>query len=149
MTPDLQSSLLCDDVRREINGKFILIGLFDVLNAPAYPLLFQRFCVVNRWCSGEGEFKERTRIMDSQKNAVLAQGREIVMRLPNSEATVTNIEYFINIVFPVAGTYWIEILIDGDLRLRYPLRAQLIQQPRQPRPDSGEPPAGPQDGKPT
>jgi len=29
MLPDLQSSLICDDVRQERNGKFMLIGLFD------------------------------------------------------------------------------------------------------------------------
>ena len=31
MIPDLQSTLLCDDVRQERTGKFILIGLFDSL----------------------------------------------------------------------------------------------------------------------
>ena len=31
LTPDLQSSLICDDVRQERNGKFILIGLFDMI----------------------------------------------------------------------------------------------------------------------
>ena len=34
MIPDLQSSLLCDDVRQERTGKFILIGLFDSLGSP-------------------------------------------------------------------------------------------------------------------
>ncbi len=31
MIPDLQSSLICDDVRQERNGKFMLIGLFDAI----------------------------------------------------------------------------------------------------------------------
>ena len=31
MIPDLQTSLICDDVRQERNGKFILIGIFDVI----------------------------------------------------------------------------------------------------------------------
>jgi len=132
MIPDLQSSLICDDVRCEMNGKFILIGLFDVLNAPSYPLVFQRFCIVNRWCSGEGEFREKTRIVSPQNNSVIAEGREIVMRIPGGEATITNVEYFINCVFPVTGTYWIEVMLDGDMRIRYPLRANLVQPPKPP-----------------
>ena len=30
MIPDLQASLLCDDVRQENNGKFMLIGIFGL-----------------------------------------------------------------------------------------------------------------------
>ena len=37
LTPDLQASLLCDDVRQERNGKFILIGIFAGLIVPAFP----------------------------------------------------------------------------------------------------------------
>jgi hypothetical protein len=38
MLPDLQSTLLCDDVRQERTGKFILIGLFDSLGSPTVPV---------------------------------------------------------------------------------------------------------------
>ena len=140
MSPDLQASLLCDDVRQEHNGKFILIGLFDVIGTPNFPMMFQRFCIVNRWCSGEGEFKERTRIISPQNNTVIAEGREILLRMPNTEATVTNVEFFINVAFPVEGTYWVEILLDGDLKIRYPLRVNQIHSPRPPKPPEPPPP---------
>ena len=48
MIPDLQASVLCDDVRQERNGKFMLIGIFDGLvqavNQPVCP----RICLMNR-----------------------------------------------------------------------------------------------------
>ena len=48
MIPDLQMSVLCDDVRQERSGKFILIGLFDVIGMPQFPALFARVRIVNR-----------------------------------------------------------------------------------------------------
>ena len=62
MIPDLQISLLCDDVKREKNGKFILIGLFDNITVAKLPAKIARMCVLNRWCAGDGVFKQRTRI---------------------------------------------------------------------------------------
>ena len=59
MLPDLQSSLICDDVRQERNGKFMLIGLFDAIHAERLPVAFAKMCIVTRWCSGEGTFTQR------------------------------------------------------------------------------------------
>lgn len=126
MIPDLQSSLLCDDVRQERNGKFMLIGLFDVIAVPEYPAVFQRICVVNRWCCGQGEFKQRSRLIKPDGHSALVEGREVAVVLRDSEATATCVEFFINVRFEQVGTYWIEILLDGDLKVRYPLKALKI-----------------------
>jgi hypothetical protein len=128
--PDLQSSLLCDDVRQERNGKFILIGLFDVLNVPAFPAAFHRLCIVNRWCCGEGEFVQKSRILKPDGSTPLIEGKQVRVKLPDSEATATSVEFFVNVRFETGGTYWIEILLDGDLKLRYPLKARRITPPR-------------------
>jgi len=125
--PDLQSSLLCDDVRQERNGKFILIGLFDVLNVPVFPAAFQRLCIVNRWCCGEGEFVQKSRILMPDGGTALIEGKAVRVKLPDSEATATSVEFFMNVRFEAEGTYWIEILLDGDLKLRYPLKARRIR----------------------
>lgn len=129
MIPDLQSSILCDDVRQERNGKFILIGLFDAIGAPGFPLVYPRLFMVTRWCGGDGEFNQRTRILKPDQTNVLVEGKDIPVRLPNPEATATNVEAFMNVSFTEEGTYWIEILLDGDLKIRYPLRVAKIQPP--------------------
>jgi hypothetical protein len=131
MIPDLQSSILCDDVRQERNGKFILIGLFDSIASPQFPLVYPRLFMVTRWCSGEGQFKQRTRILKPDQNTVLVEGKDIPIRLPSPEATATNVEAFMNVQFDQEGPCWIEILLDGDLKIRYPLRVNKIQIPPQ------------------
>lgn len=131
LRPDLQSSLLCDEVRQEINGKFILIGLFDTLGAQRMPFVHPQLCVVNRWCSGEGDFLSRTRILAPDQVTVLAEGKPIPVRLPHPAATATNIEVFVQLPFRQTGTHWVEILIEDELALRYPFR---VLEPRSPTP---------------
>jgi len=136
MIPDLQMSVLCDDVRQERSGKFILIGLFDVIGMPQFPALFPRVCIVNRWCSGQGVFKEKTRIVGPDNGIVIAEGQGIPVQLQNTEATVTNVEFFMNLKFDKEGVYWIEVLLDDDLKLRYPLRVNRVQPPPMPQGDA-------------
>ncbi|MCX6998607.1 MAG: hypothetical protein NTV49_16370, partial [Kiritimatiellaeota bacterium] len=79
--PDLQSALICDDVRQENNGKFILIGLFDVIMAQHLPLTYPRLFVVTRWCSGEGVFEQRTRLLRPDQQTPVAEGQAIRVQL--------------------------------------------------------------------
>ena len=120
MLPDLQSSLLCDDVRQEMNGKFILIGLFDGLAVREFPARFPRICLVNRWCCGAGQFTQRSRILSPEGNVVI-EGKDVPVTMANDTQTATSIEFFINAVFPAPGVHWVEILLDNNLKLRYPL----------------------------
>lgn len=128
MIPDLQSSILCDDVRQERNGKFMLIGLFDAIVAQSMPVRYPRLFMVTRWCSGEGEFNQQTRILKPDQSSQLVEGKIIPVRLPSPEATATNVEAFMNVSFEEIGTHWVEILLDGDLKVRYPLRVTRVQQ---------------------
>jgi len=127
MIPDLQSSLICDDVRQERNGKFMLIGLFDAIHTERFPSTFARLCLVTRWCSGKGTFTQRSRIIHPDQNKVLAKGKEVQVKLPSPEAAATSVEVFMNISFPEPGVYWVEILLDENLKIRYPLRVNPIQ----------------------
>jgi hypothetical protein len=125
MLPDLQASLLCDDVRQERNGKFILIGLFDVLSVPSAPAVLARVCIVNRWCCGEGEFNQRSRILKPDGNTLLVEGKDVKVHLQGNEAVATSVEYFMNVKVDIPGTYWIEIMLENDLKLRYPLKVNV------------------------
>jgi hypothetical protein len=127
MIPDLQSSLICDDVRQENNGKFMLIGLFDAICAKKFPMTFVRLCLVTRWCSGQGSFIQRSRILRPDQQTILAEGKDVQVTLASPEAAATNVEVFMNVTFPEAGTCWVEILLDGDLKIRYPLQVNSLQ----------------------
>ncbi|MGA1194806.1 MAG: DUF6941 family protein [Kiritimatiellia bacterium] len=127
MAPDLQSAILCDDVRQERNGKFMLIGLFDAIMIPQLPVRYPRLFMVTRWCSGEGEFVQNSRILKPDQSTPLVNGQKIPVRLPSPEATATNVEVFLNVEFQEEGTHWVEILLDNDLKIRYPLRVSIVK----------------------
>ena len=61
--PDLQSALLCEDVRQEANGNFILLGIAAFLRVPQVPITANRLCVFTRWCAGVGNFTETVRVI--------------------------------------------------------------------------------------
>lgn len=119
MKPDLLFSILCDEIRIEHNGKFILVGLFDNIGAPSLPVVHSKFVVVNRWGKGEGKFREQSRIVDAQSGKVLAQSGEISFELPNLDTLHNVISEFKNVHFGHAGKYWVEILLDGELLRSY------------------------------
>lgn len=137
MIPDLQASLLCDDVRQERNGKFMLIGIFDglvqVVNQPVCP----KICLVNRWCTGEGEYTQRSRIVAPDGVTVVGEGQPVPIKLSNDQQIATTVEVFINLAFPQTGTHWVEVHLDHQLRMRYPLHVRKVQPPPSgPRPDA-------------
>lgn len=134
MIPDLQACLLCDDVRQERNGKFILIGIFDVIGSPTFPFVYPRMFVVTRWCSGEGSFRQHTRVLAPDQITPVMEGQPIAFHLPHAQATATNVEAFLNKTLEAEGTHWVEILLDGDLKLRFPLQVHRLQPPAPPPP---------------
>lgn len=118
MRPDLQFSILCDDVRREDNGKFIFIGLFEMMNLPQFPAIYARLNVVNRWGAGQGIYRQQVRIV-SPLNQVVAQAPETEILLADTDGTVTTHNVFLNVPFDAPGRYFVEVLLDGDLVRRY------------------------------
>ena len=59
---------------------------------------------------------------------MVVAGQPIELNLPHPEAVATNVEVLFNVELPEIGTYWVEILLDDDLKLRYPLRVQQVVQ---------------------
>lgn len=127
--PNLQFSVLCDDVRREDNGKFILLGLFESINAREFPAIHGRLFVVNRWCKGEGDFSQKIRIVNSQDSSAVFQTEDQPFKLSDIDAHHTLVSRFDNLRFPAPGKYWVEILLDGELFLNYPVILKVIKQP--------------------
>jgi hypothetical protein len=127
MTPDLQFSVLCDDVRREDNGKLILIGLFEVVGGLAYPMTYPVLHVVNRWCNGQGSYRQRVRLVSSD-NVTVVETQESPIQLQDTLGQVTAVSVFRNIVLPKPGKYWVEVLLNSDLKQRFPLIAMEMRQ---------------------
>lgn len=140
MIPDIQFSLLCEDVRREMSGNFQFLGVVaDDLVVRQLPVRFFRLNVANRWTSGQGEFKQQTAIMGPDGHTPLVTGREIQVRLADGSKTHTTVETFLGVEFRETGTYWVEVSLDGELRMRYPFTIRVAPPPPPPRPGSERP----------
>ena len=130
--PTLLFSVLCDDIRREDNGKFILLGLFETVGSKVFPATHAVIYVMNCWSSGLGDFKQRTRILDA-KGKVMVQDEQTSFTLIDLKAKHRVIARFNNLLFSVPGEYSVEILLDNDLKVRYPLIVEQITPENQPR----------------
>ena len=118
--PDLQSCVLCEDVRCEINGMQTLVGVINVIPAPALPVNCLRLCIWSRWCSGSGKFRQKSRIIGVDEQQVLAQA-EVEFELRDMEGHATNVHDFGGVQFQQFGLHHVEIFLENELRLRFPL----------------------------
>jgi len=125
--PALQFTLLCDDIRREDNGKFMFLGLFETIGGLRFPLKHPRLYVANRWCKGVGNFTEKIRLLQEETAAAIIQSQETSFELKGIEHYHTSINRFDGIVFPSAGKYFVEILLDNDLVISYPIILTILK----------------------
>jgi hypothetical protein len=139
--PDLQCSLLCEDVRPEANGNFIIIGVIGVVRVPQVPVTAFKLCVFNRWTAGIGQFMESVRLVAPDQVTVLRKG-EVKFALQDANLHATNVTVFGQVEFKTPGTYYVEVLVDDVMKLRYPVPVMVVpptQNPQQPA--AGEAPA--------
>lgn len=118
--------MLCDDVRREDNGKFILLGLFETVGAREFPATHPALFIVNGWIAGVGGFRQYSRILDPTGQE-LARDQETVFELSSLKARHSVIARFANLELPQPGEYAVEVLLNGDLKVRYPLIVEQVR----------------------
>jgi hypothetical protein len=139
--PELQASLMCETVRQEINGNFLLLGVVNFIRVPQLPVATGRFCVFNRWTAGAGRFRDVTRLVAPDGMTVLCQsGADFELRDPVNHAT--NIHPFANAELKTAGTYFIEVLVDNVMKLRSPVSVILAPPQGKPAPNPAAEPQG-------
>ena len=127
MIPDLQASIACEDVRVEASGAHTVVGVVNFIGAPALPIQVIKLCIWTRWSSGVGEFEQETRLIAPDELTLLAKA-STKFRLGNEESHTTNVNIFGGLQFTEPGAHHVEILLDGELKLHYPMRVVLMQQ---------------------
>jgi hypothetical protein len=129
--PDLQCSLLCEEVRQEANGNFFLIGVVNFIRVPQLPVVAFKLSVFNRWTAGVGQFVETSRFIAPDQTTVLRKG-EVKFELKDAGLHATNVTVFGQVEFKTAGTYFVEVLVDDVMKLRYPVPVIVTPPPNQP-----------------
>src|SRR5664280_3920121 len=137
--PDLQCALLCEEVRQEVTGNFFLIGVTSFIRVPQLPVVAFKLSVFNRWTAGVGQFVEASRFIAPDQTTVLRKG-EVKFALPDAGLHATNVTVFAQVEFKIAGTYYVEVLVDDVMKLRYPVPVIVTPPPNQ-SPAPSAPPA--------
>jgi hypothetical protein len=125
--PVLVHTILCDDVRQEMGGKFSLMGLFETISAVTFPAVHPRFAIMNEWSGGRGEFIAKIRVLAPDRKTVISES-EAKLALFNETQHHRDISLRFNTTFPAPGTYWIEMLLDNVQVALVPLPVQQINQ---------------------
>jgi hypothetical protein len=112
-------TLLCDDVRLEMGNKISLMGVFQNIMVERLPVSIIKFAVVNHW-RGEGMHQAEVRILSPDKGNLVVTSQPTELELATGGFT-DNVSFFVNVVFPNPGTYWIQTLADSVLLEELPL----------------------------
>ena len=134
--PDLQCSLLCEEVRQEVNGNFFLVGVINFVRVPQLPVTAFKLCCFNRWTAGVGNFTESVRLIGPDQVTVMRKS-EVKFALEDATLHATNVTVFGQVKFEQPGAYFVEVLVDDVMKLRYPISVAIVQQPGGP---AGAPP---------
>jgi hypothetical protein len=140
--PDLQCSLLCEEVRQEANGNFFLIGVIDFIRVPQVPVTAFKLSVFNRWTAGVGQFTESIRLVGPDQSTVLRKS-EVKFGMKDPNVNATTVTLFGNVEFATAGSYYVEVLVDDVMKVRYPINVFVLPPPNsgQQTPSKPAPPA--------
>jgi hypothetical protein len=79
-----------------------------------------KLCVFNRWTAGFGQFRETLRFIAPDQTTVLRQG-EMKFALQEVTHNATTITVWGQVKFEIAGAYYVEVMVDDVMKLRFPL----------------------------
>lgn len=132
---------MCEEIRQEVTGNFFLIGVINFIRVPQLPVVAFKLSLFNRWTAGVGQFTESVRLIAPDQTTLLRKG-EVKFALQDAALHATNVTVFAQVEFKVAGTYYVEVLVDDVMKLRYPV--PVIVAPPQNQPPTPTPPPAPQ-----
>jgi hypothetical protein len=112
-------TLLCDDVRIEMGNKISLMGIFQNIMVERLPVSLIKFAVLNHW-RGEGNYQTEVRILTPNRDGMIVSSQMTPVELSAGGYT-DNVSFFVNVVFPTAGTYWVQTLADTNVMEEFPL----------------------------
>jgi hypothetical protein len=83
------------------------------------PVSLIKFAVINHW-KGTGQYQTEVRILAPDKTNLLVTSQPTPIELAPGGFT-DNVSFFVNVVFPTAGTYWVQTIADTNLLEEFPL----------------------------
>jgi hypothetical protein len=115
----LAYTLLCDDVRIEMGNKISLMGIFQNIMVEKLPVSLIKFAVINHW-QGTGNHETEVRILSPDRSNLVVTSQPTTIELAAGGFT-DNVSFFVNVVFPDPGTYWVQTLANQSVLDEFPL----------------------------
>ena len=95
------------------------MGVFQNILVEQLPVSIIKFGVLNHW-RGEGEYSTEVRILAPDRQSVVVSSQQAPLNLQQGGYT-DNVSFFVNVLLPEAGTYWVQTMINGDVFEELPL----------------------------
>ncbi|MEO8649109.1 MAG: hypothetical protein ABI539_08090 [Acidobacteriota bacterium] len=112
-------TLLCDDVRIEMGNKISLMGIFQNIMVEKLPVSLIKFAVINHF-QGDGNHQTEVRILSPDRSNLVVTSQPTALDLAPGGFT-DNVSFFVNVVFPIPGTYWVQTIADTVVLEEFPL----------------------------
>ncbi len=96
-----------------------MMGVFQNIMVERLPISLIKFAVVNHW-RGDGIHQTEVRIVAPDKSDMVVSSQPTAIELAPGGFT-DNVSFFVNVVFPAAGTYWVQTLANTILLEEFPL----------------------------
>jgi|SRR5579884_1742404 hypothetical protein len=132
---NIQTAVLCDAATQDASSKLNLLGAFDTICAPQLPVMHPQ-CAVALRITFHSADEGRHQLM---LNFINADGRSLVppMTLPFNVVlpedthfvTLNFIVNFLQLQFPEAGLYSVDVRLDGESKASIPLQVKLVSPP--------------------
>ena len=95
------------------------IGIFQNIMVEKLPVSLIKFAVINHW-RGSGNHQTEVRILSPDKNNLVVTSQPTTIELAPGGFT-DNVSFFVNVVFPTAGTYWVQTIANTVVLDEFPL----------------------------
>jgi hypothetical protein len=125
-TLELQYTIICEDVRLEVGSKLTIVGVFYGIYVAQLPVSILKFAVLNHWL-GEGTYLTEVRILSPDRSQAIVASRPTSLQV-QANGYADNINIFANIIFPVAGEYVVQTLVDSTLYSERLMPVGILQQ---------------------
>ncbi len=134
--------LMCDDVRREDNGKFIVLGMYTPdMVVQQIPFLMPTLTfLINLESDRPGNFQFQTKVEHQESGTIVPQTQAMgIIAIANPLQTAVIPVKFVGVVFNVQGLYSFSLELTGQQRepILSPFNVQLGMPQNNPAPMPG------------
>ncbi len=135
--PTIRYAHICEYARIDQGGVVSIIGIFDTVYVPSVPANFPFMHVITSLSGQRGEkFQFLTRLA-APDGTVLQSAPAVDIAINQDDASTSQINGYVGLVFPVLGVYSFEFLIDQVVVHTIPFR--VVQKNKGPTPPASIP----------